>query len=175
MELQMPYILISVLFGIVIGWIISDYAIKRRIAAEKRARQARKKARQLKILDHFRIEVKNNTIRLKKELRRLGISRQLAPVVLLFKNYKKRLHRVEDKELLGVLQNYYQELFSLLSAVETLINFTEKNIKPNEQLQDEIIVQFYNSMTVMTVQKIENIVETGRLIIGILEDHISEG
>ena len=175
MEIQVLYILISALIGIIIGWIIRDYAIKRRIAAEKRARQARKKARQLKILDHFRIEVKNNTIRLKKELRRLGVSKQLEPVDLLFKNYKKRLHRVEDKELSEMLQEFYKELFSLLSAVETLINFTEKNIKPNERLEDGIVAQFYNSMTVMTVQKIENIVETGRLIIGILEDHISEG
>jgi len=175
MEPQVLYILVGAIIGVVMGWIISDFVIKRRIAAEKRERQARKKERKLKILDHFRIEVKNNTIRLKKELKRLGISRQLAPVDLLFKNYKKRLHRVEDKELLGVLKNYYQELFYLLSAVETLITFADKNIKPNEQLQDEIIVQFYNSMTVMTVQKIEKVVETGRLIVGILEERISEG
>ena len=174
MELQVPSILVGALIGIIIGWIICDYVIKSRIKAEKRERRVRKKARQLKILDHFRIEVKNNTIRLKKELKRLGISRQLAPVDLLFNNYKKRLYRVEDKELLGVLQNYYQELFSLLSAIETLIAFAEKNIKPNEQLQDEIVVQFYNSMTVMTVQQIENIVETGKLIVGILEDHLSQ-
>jgi len=172
---QIQFILIGAFIGVIVGWILTDLVIKKRIAAEKRARYTRKKERQLNILNHFRIEVKNNTIRLKKELKRLGVSKRIMPVELLTKNYKKRLHRVEDKELLGVLQDYYKDVFYLISAVETLYAFAGKNIIPNEQLGDKIIAQFYNSMTVMMIQKIEKIVENGKLIVGILEDRISEG
>ncbi|GAF69902.1 unnamed protein product [marine sediment metagenome] len=168
------YVIIGLIAGIIIGWILGEFSLKKRIAAHKRERQIRKRERQRKLLDNFRVEVKNNTIRLKKELKRIALSKQLAPIELLFKHYNKRLCRVADNEVLQVLQDFYKELTALLSANEIIIDFSEKNIQPNEKLEAEVIALFYNSMSAMIIRRIEKLVETGTVIVSILEEKIGE-
>ena len=169
----LQYVLIGLLVGTIVGWIVGSLLLKRKITAEKRARQLRIKKRQGKILEHFRIEVKNNTIRLKKEVKRLALSKQLAPVELRFKNYNKRLYRVRDKDVLRMLQDFYKELISLGSVNEAYITFTAKNIQSNEKLEAETVEQIYISLAMATIQKIEKITETGPVIVGILEEKIA--
>ena len=172
--LIVQYLLIGFIGGIITGWLAGEYFFKRRLTTLKRQRLAKKQERQRKILDHFRVEVKNNTVRLKKELKRLGLSKQLAPIELHFKNYTKRLYRVADKELLPVLQDFYKNLIAFVSANEIFIAFAEKNIQPNEKLEAEVIALFYNSITSMIIQRIEKIAEQGAVIVGILEEKIGE-
>ena len=174
MNIPIQYLLLSFVIGCAIGWIIGHYFLRSRINRQKRMLHLNKQERQIKLLDHFRIEVKNNTIRLKKELQRLGVSRQLAPVELLFKNYTNRVHRIDDKELLYALQRFYNQLYSLQSTIDALSTVIEKKLIQIENLQDQILAQLYNSITTMVVQYIEKIIETGQVLVDIIEEKTDE-
>ncbi|MFC1513980.1 hypothetical protein ACFL5P_03110 [candidate division KSB1 bacterium] len=168
------YILIGFVGGIVFGWIIGDFFVRGKIKVEKRKRTSKRKARQLKIIEHFRIEVKNNTIRLKKEQKRLVHTKQLGEMDLLFNNHKKRLFKVSDKELRVILQDFYKDIFTLLSANDSFTDFSEKNVTANENLNEELKTLFNNSMVSIISGKIEKIIETGTIIVGILVDKLED-
>ena len=168
------YIIAGVLIGLVTGWIIGKWAYSKRIVSERAARFAGKKARQKKILERFRIEVKNNTIRLKKDLKKLKLSKQIESIDILLKNYDKRLYKIADKELLSALKDYYVELHDLNSANEMCLSFIEKNIKPNEKLDDETTALFYNSMAATIIEKMDVLIEKGPVLVTILEGKIED-
>ena len=174
MNTQLVYVLLSFFIGGLAGWMSGNYFLRKWIARQKRILQIRKRGNQFKLLEHFRIEVKNNTIRLKKELRRLGVSRQLAPIELLFKNYQNRLYKIDDKELLYSLQNFYGALYSLQAIIDALSTVIEKKLVQIENLQDQVLAQLYNSITTMVVQHIEKIVETGLILGDVIEEKIDE-
>ena len=166
------YIIAGIAIGLTAGILFGRWSYAKGIVAEKRSRYARKKERQKKILGRFRVEIKNDTIRLKKELKRLKLSKQLATFDVTYKNYNKRIYKVADKELMQVLREYYEELHMVETANETHLKFIEKNIQPHEKLEDEITALFYNSMAAGIIGIIEKIVEKGPVIIGILEEKI---
>lgn len=168
------YVIFGVLVGLLAGWSTNSSLLKRRIAAQKLVRFQKKKERQKKILNHFRIEVKNNTIRLKKELKRLALSKKLANVELHFKNFNKRLYKISDKEVLQALKDFYNDLTVLVSANDTLLSFIEKNIVPSEDVDDESAALFYNSSASTIIQKIEKIVEIGPILVSVLEEKIGD-
>lgn len=168
------YVIPGLIIGLLAGLSISASLRKNRIAAQKVVRFKKKKDRQKKILNHFRIEVKNNTIRLKKELKRLALSKKLGEIELHFKNFDKRLYRVSDKEVQQILKNYYIDLTVLVSANATLLSFIEKNIVPSEEVDDESAAMFYNSSASTIIQKIEKLVETGPILVSVLEEKIGD-
>ena len=172
--MNVPYIIAGFLIGFALGWIIGKWAYSKRIVSERTVRITRKKARQKKILERFRIEVKNNTIRLKKELKKLKISKQISTIDILFGNYDKRLYRIANKELLSALKEYYVELHDLNSANEMCLTFIEKNIKPNEKIDDETTALFYNSMAAVIIEKVDVLVEKGPILVSILEEKIED-
>ncbi|MCH7781572.1 hypothetical protein IID62_00755 [candidate division KSB1 bacterium] len=171
---SLTYIIFGVFVGIIAGWSISSFLRKRRFAAHKAVRIQKKKERQKKILNHFRVEVKNNTIRLKKEMKRLALSKKLGNIELHFKNFNKRLYKISDKEVLQALKDFYNNLTILVSANDTLLSFIEKNIVPSEDINDESAALFYNSSASNVIQKIEKIVDTGPLLVHVLEEKIGE-
>ncbi|MFC1556800.1 hypothetical protein ACFL6I_22280 [candidate division KSB1 bacterium] len=164
----------SLIAGLVFGVILQYYYDQHKVHKHKLQLRAKKKSRQKSIMDRFRVEVKNNTIRLKKEEKRIALSRQLAPIELLFKNFHKRLHKIADKELMDVLADFYKDLIDLIAKNNTYITFAEKNISQNSTLPDEAVATFYNSMTSSMLQDITKIREKGASIVTILEEKIEK-
>lgn len=171
---SLTYIIFGVVAGFFAGWSISSSLRKGRIAKQKAVRIQKKKERQKNILNHFRIEVKNNTIRLKKEMKRLALSKKLGNIELHFKNFNKRLYKISDKEVLQALKDFYRDLTVLISANDTLLSFIEKNIVPSEDVNDESAALFYNSSASTIIQKIEKLVDTGPILVSVLEEKIGE-
>lgn len=165
---------IALLVGLFVGWSSNSALRNKRIAENKKLRLEKKKNRQLKVLNHFRIEVKNNVIRLKKELKRLALSKMLSEIELHFKHFNKRLHRIADKDLMIALRDFYIDINKLVSANETLVSFIEKNIKPNEEIEEEAAALFYNSSASTIIQRIKAAISTGQELVNLLEEKIEE-
>lgn len=167
-------VVIALLIGLLVGWLSNSGFRNKRIADNKKLRLEKNKNRQLKVLNHFRIEVKNNVIRLKKELKRLALSKMLSEIELHFKNFNKRLYRITNKDLMIALRDYYMDLSKLVTANETLVSFIEKNIKPNEEMEEEAAASFYNSSASTIIQRIEAAISTGQVMVSLLEEKIED-
>ena len=72
------------------------------------------------------------------------------------------------------LKSFYNDLTILVSANDTLLSFIEKNIVPSEDVNDESAALFYNSSASTVIRKIEKIVDTGPLLVRVLEEKIGE-
>jgi len=160
------------LVGLITGCVVYYFYERRRLAEKKRAMRARKRSRQRSIHERFRIEVKNNTIRIKKEQKRLALTKQAAPIELLFKNYKRRLHKIADRDLMEVLQDYYNDLIALLSMNNTFIAMIGKKIQQNQHLDEQATVDLYDYITSTLLQGMAQVEEKGAGIVSVLEDKI---
>jgi len=158
--------------GAIIGWLAGTYFLKYRSELHKRKMRARKAARQRDLYERLRIEVKNNTVRMKKEEKRLALEKKLAPLELLFKNYTKRLHKIADRELMGTLLKFYRNLFELSTINQTFIEFQRKNFQEEGGLSGDAVTQLMHYMTSIVINNLSLNIETGTELVESLEKRI---
>ncbi len=167
----------ALIFGLIIGLIpgvfLGSKWCQNKVDNRKKELRAKKKSRQRKILEHMRIEVKNNTIRMKKEEKRLALSKELSVMELLFKNYKKRLYKVADKELLSNLQDFYQDLNQMNSLNQTFIDLLSKGFS-GSNLNESALIDIKNSFAGVILGFIQVNIEKGSNLVTYIENTIDK-
>ena len=159
------------ILGAILGGFIGVKWHQSSVLKKKRELKARRKARQRKILEHMRIEVKYNTIRLKKEEKRLALSKELGEMDLLFKNYKRRLYKVSDKDLLSSLQDFYQDILELTALNKSFIELITKGFS-SSSISDAAKVDIKNACAGMILSMVQVHIEKGSNLVSYIEQTI---
>ncbi len=168
------YITLAAITGLIAGVVLNQVTSKNRVAKHKKELRSKNRIRQRKLLEHMRIEVKNNTIRLKKEEKRLALSKELSELELLFKNYKQRLYKVKDKELLSTIQDFYAAVLGISFNNDKLISFREKSIEGYQELSDDVKIQLKNAMATSMLTQLQETIESGNSLVELIEDTIQK-
>ncbi|MFC1564123.1 hypothetical protein ACFL6G_04260 [candidate division KSB1 bacterium] len=166
-------IILGLVSGIIIGVVIGMKWHQSKIVKGKRELKARKKARQRKILEHMRIEVKNNTIRMKKEEKRLALSKELSELELHFKNYKGRLYKIADKDLLSSLQDFYQNKIELIMLNKTFIELINRGFS-SDRINEESRIDIKNACAGVILNIIQVNIEKGTNLVSYIEQIIDK-
>ncbi|MCP4723714.1 MAG: hypothetical protein GY863_01695 [bacterium] len=171
--MQTTGLITGLLIGLILGGFLGVKWHQNKLDKRKKEFRAKKKARQRKILEHMRIEVKNNTIRMKKEEKRLALSKELSNLELLFKNYKKRLFKVADKELLSNLQDFYQNLNELHSLNMSFIDLLSKGFSGGS-INEQSMIDIKNSFAGLILNLIQVNIEKGSNLVTYIESTIDK-
>jgi hypothetical protein len=162
----------SVIFGGALGWLLGTILLKKNIEEEKMRQRAKKAKRRSDTYERFRIEVKNNTVRMKKEEKRLALEKELVLPEFLYKNFKIRIHRITDKEILEVLHDFYSDLRIMDTTYKSYVEFSNINLTNNPNISGTVQTQLKDYFISVLINLISANIEKGVTIVSILEDKL---
>lgn len=166
------WLFLALILGGTFGWLFGTFLLKKNIEDNRMHMRAKKAKRRSDTYERFRIEVKNNTVRMKKEEKRLALEKELVLPEFLYKNFKRRIHKITDKDLPEVLHDFYRDLRIMDTTYKSFVEFSRVNLANNDSISDTVKTQLKDYFISVLINLIAANIEKGVTIVSILEDRL---